>query len=91
MSRPDPAYDPLFDCRSTTVDRWSDGGQRWSGDGQRWSATGDRRWPPPLTAGRHRRPLPLTGGLAALTDADMGATSLAAVQLDAATWQRLGG
>nr|GEX12415.1 reverse transcriptase domain-containing protein [Tanacetum cinerariifolium] len=40
MTRPDPAYD----CRSTTIDRWSGGGQQWSDDGQQWSATGDRRF-----------------------------------------------
>nr|GEU77488.1 hypothetical protein [Tanacetum cinerariifolium] len=49
------------------------------------------RRPPPLTADRHRRPLPLIDGPAALTSADVGATSLVAVQLDAATWRRLGG
>ncbi|GJY67796.1 hypothetical protein Tco_0470778 [Tanacetum coccineum] len=30
MTRPDLAHDPPIDWRSTTVDRWSGGGQRWS-------------------------------------------------------------
>ncbi|GJS00533.1 hypothetical protein Tco_0317041 [Tanacetum coccineum] len=36
ITRPNPTHDSLVDWRSTTVDRWSGGGQRWS-------ATVDRR------------------------------------------------
>nr|GEY79074.1 hypothetical protein [Tanacetum cinerariifolium] len=63
----------------TTIDRWSGGGQRWSSGSQRWSGTGDRRRLPPLATDHHRclpllisGPSLLTGGLAALTGADLG-------------------
>nr|GEW83114.1 hypothetical protein [Tanacetum cinerariifolium] len=42
---------------------------------------------PSLTADRHRRPLSLTGGSTSLTVVDGCATSLAAVQLEAATYK----
>ncbi|GKF60389.1 hypothetical protein Tco_0177175, partial [Tanacetum coccineum] len=46
MTRSRPDHDPPIDWRSTTVDRWSDGGPAMV---RQWSAAVDRRWPP-LTA-----------------------------------------
>ncbi|GKG33207.1 hypothetical protein Tco_0430717, partial [Tanacetum coccineum] len=51
--RPTTRPGPAVDWRSTTVDRWSDGGLPSLTGGpavvRRWSAVVDRRWPP-LTA-----------------------------------------